>query len=145
MHQIEQYFDVFVRGCILLIEMAGISVIVISMVRGFVGYIRKHESIRIDLAQGIMLGLEFKVGSEVLRSVIVSGWNELGTLAAVILLRSMLTLLLHWEIRNEEERLDPNKAHHREPITVKQLVLGGHGVDKPGKDMDKTAEKAVKE
>ncbi|MEG2703055.1 MAG: DUF1622 domain-containing protein, partial [Clostridia bacterium] len=55
-------------------------------------------------AQGIMLGLEFKVGSEVLRSVIVSGWNELGTLAAVILLRSLLTLLLHWEIDVEEKR-----------------------------------------
>ena len=51
-----------------------------------------------------MLGLEFKIGSEVLRSVIVSGWTELGTLAAIILLRSMLTLLLHWEIDVEEKR-----------------------------------------
>ena len=104
MFGVEHYFDIFVRGCILLIELAGIAVIVISMVRGFIGYIRKDESIRIDLAKGIMLGLEFKVGSEVLRSVIVSGWNELGTLAAVILLRSLLTFLLHWEIREEEKR-----------------------------------------
>ena len=51
-----------------------------------------------------MLGLEFKIGSEVLRSVIVSGWNELGTLAAIILLRSLLTFLLHWEIDVEEKR-----------------------------------------
>lgn len=36
--------------------------------------------------------------------MIVSGWNELGTLAAVILLRSLLTLLLHWEIDVEEKR-----------------------------------------
>lgn len=104
MIEVEHYFDTFVRACILLIEMAGIAVIVISMVRGFIGYVRKDESIRIDLAKGIMLGLEFKVGSEVLRSVIVSGWNELGTLAAVILLRSLLTFLLHWEIREEEKR-----------------------------------------
>ncbi len=106
MFGVEHYFDIFVRGCILLIELAGIAVIVISMVRGFIGYIRKDESIRIDLAKGIMLGLEFKVGSEVLRSVIVSGWNELGTLAAVILLRSLLTFLLHWEIREEEKRCE---------------------------------------
>ena len=58
----------------------------------------------IELAQGIMLGLEFKIGSEVLRSVIVSGWNELGTLGAIILLRALLTLLLHWEIGAEEKR-----------------------------------------
>lgn len=113
MLEIEHYFDTFVRACILLIEIAGIAVIVISMVRGFVGYLRKDESIRIELAKGIMLGLEFKVGSEVLRSVIVSGWNELGTLAAVILLRSLLTLLLHWEISEEEKRvLEPAVMSH---------------------------------
>ena len=104
MEAIELSFDTMVRLCILLIELAGIAVIVICMVRGFIGFVQKHESTRIQLAQGIMLGLEFKIGSEVLRSVIVSGWTELGTLAAIILLRSMLTLLLHWEIDVEEKR-----------------------------------------
>ena len=104
MEQIESLFDQLVKGAILLIELAGILIIVISMVRGFVGYLRRDDRTRIELAQGIMLGLEFKVGSEVLRSVIVTGWNELGTLAAIILLRSLLTLLLHWEIGVEEKR-----------------------------------------
>ena len=104
MHAIEQNFETLVRFCILLIELAGIAVIVISMVRGFVGFVRKKEHTRIDLAQGIMLGLEFKIGSEVLRSVIVTNWEELGRLAAIILLRSLLTLLLHWEINEEEKR-----------------------------------------
>lgn len=101
---IEHGFETMVRFFILLIELAGIAVIVISMVRGFIGFVRGDESIRVQLAQGIMLGLEFKIGSEVLRSVIVSGWSELGTLGAVILLRSLLTLLLHWEIDVEEKR-----------------------------------------
>ncbi len=101
---IESGFETLVRFCILLIEIAGIVVIVTSMVRGFIGFIHRDEQIRIQLAQGIMLGLEFKIGSEVLRSVIVTSWNELGTLAAIILLRSLLTLLLHWEIDVEEKR-----------------------------------------
>ena len=104
MHAIETHFETLVRFCILLIEFAGIAVIVISMIRGFIGFVRKDEHTRIELAQGIMLGLEFKIGSEVLRSVIVTTWNELGTLAAIILLRSLLTLLLHWEIDVEEKR-----------------------------------------
>ena len=104
MHALEQNFEHLVRFCILLIELAGIAVIVISMVRGFIGFIKKDSHTRIQLAQGIMLGLEFKIGSEVLRSVIVTTWNELGTLAAIILLRSLLTLLLHWEIDAEEKR-----------------------------------------
>lgn len=105
MAQIENYFSMFVRILIMLTELAGITVIVVSMVRAFIGYLRKDKTTRIQLAQGIMLGLEFKVGSEVLRSTIVSGWNELGTLAAIILLRSLLTLLLHWEISVEEKRV----------------------------------------
>lgn len=107
---IEHGFETVVRLCILLIELAGIIVIVVSMVRGLIGFIRRQDDTRIQLAQGIMLGLEFKIGSEVLRSVIVSGWNELGTLAAVILLRSLLTLLLHWEIDVEEKRQRENAA-----------------------------------
>ena len=101
---LEHGFENLVRLLILLIEFAGIVVIVISMIRGFIGYLRKDDHTRIDLAQGIMLGLEFKIGSEVLRSVIVTNWEELGKLAAIILLRSLLTLLLHWEINEEEKR-----------------------------------------
>lgn len=113
MSGIEHIFETVVHFCILLIELAGTIVIVWSMFRGFIGFVKKDEGTRIQLAQGIMLGLEFKIGSEVLRSVIVSSWNELGTLAAIILLRSLLTLLLHWEIDAEEKRqarLDEREA-----------------------------------
>ena len=104
MHMLEMSFETLVRILILLIEFAGIVVIVISMIRGFIGFMQKSDKTRIELAQGIMLGLEFKIGSEVLRSVIVTNWEELGRLAAIIVLRSLLTLLLHWEIGEEEKR-----------------------------------------
>lgn len=104
MENIEHIFQLIVRVAIHLIELTGMLVIVISMARGFIDYLQKKDCTRIELAQGMMLGLEFKVGSEVLRSVIVSGWSELGTLAAIILLRSLLTFLLHWEIDVEEKR-----------------------------------------
>ena len=40
MEAIELGFDTLVRLCILLIELAGIIVIVISMVRGFIGFVQ---------------------------------------------------------------------------------------------------------
>ena len=116
MENIEHIFEMVVHFCILLIELAGTVVIVWSMFRGFIGFVKKDENTRIQLAQGIMLGLEFKIGSEVLRSVIVSSWNELGTLAAIILLRSLLTLLLHWEIEAEEKRKAKHALHQPEPV-----------------------------
>lgn len=45
------------------------------------------------------------MGSEVLRTVVVREWEELGILGAVIVLRGLLTFLIHWEIRHEEKAL----------------------------------------
>lgn len=128
MAALESAFADLVRICVLLIELAGIIVIIVSMVRGLIGFIKKEESIRIQLAQGIMLGLEFKIGSEVLRSVIVNGWAELGTLGAVILLRGLLTLLLHWEIGEEEKR-------QREKAQL--LAIGAKITEAPATEKDR--------
>ena len=36
------------------------------------------------------------------RKVVVREWSELGILGAIIVLRAMLTFLIHWEIKNEK-------------------------------------------
>ena len=110
MNALESIVFKIIRCCILLIEQAGTMVIAASMLRGLVDFLRRDAHARLHLAQGIMLGLEFKLGSEVLRSVVVSSWSELGMLAAVILLRTALTLLLHWEVQVEEKRQKAEKT-----------------------------------
>ena len=59
-----------------------------------------------ELAEGIALALEFKMGGEVLRTVAVREWSELGILGAIITLRGLLTFLIHWEIKNEQKALE---------------------------------------
>ena len=44
-----------------------------------------------ESAQGIALALEFKMGGEVLRTVVVREWSELEFWGAIIVLRAMLT------------------------------------------------------
>ena len=61
------------------------------------------------IIEGIAISLEFKMGSEVLRTVVVRQWEELGILGAVILLRGLLTFLIHWEIKHEEAALEKGK------------------------------------
>ena len=73
----------------------------------FYFWLKKNtQNIRLDLAQGIALALEFKMGGEVLRTVVVREWSELGILGAIIVLRAMLTFLIHWEIKNEKKELE---------------------------------------
>ncbi len=91
----------------LLLEFFGICILMYTGVKSFILWIRKDSSIRLELAQGIALALEFKLGGEVLRTVVVREWAELGILGAIIALRAALTFLIHWEIKNEEKALEP--------------------------------------
>lgn len=99
-----------VEICTILLELFGITVLVFTAVKCFIQWLRRdHHNLRLDLAQGIALSLEFKMGSEVLRTVVVRDWSELGILGAVIFLRGLLTFLIHWEIKHEKEALNDHK------------------------------------
>lgn len=95
----------FVEFSTLLLEFFGICILVFTAVKCFIFWIKKDESIRLRLAQGIALALEFKLGGEVLRTVVVREWAELGILGAIIALRATLTFLIHWEIKNEKKAM----------------------------------------
>ncbi len=98
-----------VEICTTLMEFFGIVILVFTAIKCFVGWIRHDSKLRLNLAQGIAIALEFKMGGEVLRTVVVREWTELGILGAIILLRGVLTFLIHWEIKNEEEALEKRK------------------------------------
>ena len=107
--ELETYMYNIVEVCTSLLEFFGIVVLVTSAVRSFVRWARRdRKNIRLDLAQGIALALEFKMGGEVLRTVVVREWSELGILGAIIVLRAMLTFLIHWEIKNEKRDMAEN-------------------------------------
>lgn len=103
---VELLLTYIVEICTILLELFGIIILVYTALKCFVQWIRHDSKIRLDLAHGIALSLEFKMGSEVLRTVVVREWAELGILGAVILLRGLLTFLIHWEIKHEKEALE---------------------------------------
>ena len=110
MHMFIEIMDMvltyIVEICTILMELFGIAVLVYTAIKCFIQWVkRNNRHLRLNLAEGIALSLEFKMGSEVLRTVVVRDWEELGILGAVILLRGLLTFLIHWEIKNEEKTL----------------------------------------
>ncbi len=101
---LEEILLYIVQICTVGLEFAGIVVLVSSAVVCFIRWLKRdRDDIRLDLAQGIALALEFKMGGEVLRTVVVREWSELGILGAIIVLRAALTFLIHWEIENEKK------------------------------------------
>ena len=64
-----------VEIAILCFEFIGVIVIIISGAKGFWNYVRREPEMKITLAQGLAVGLEFKLCSEILKTVIVREWN----------------------------------------------------------------------
>ena len=93
-----------VDGAILLFEFIGVGIIIFSGIRGFFLYIRRSPDTKLTLAKGLAMGLEFKLGSEILRTVVVRDWKEIGIVAGINALRAALTFLIHWEIKEGEEQ-----------------------------------------
>ncbi|NLJ97610.1 MAG: DUF1622 domain-containing protein [Clostridiales bacterium] len=103
MEQMHLWLDILCEVSILLFEYVGVIILVIAGIRGVYNSIRKSPYTRLNLAKGMALGLEFKMGREILRTVKVTGWEEITMVAGIIVLRAALTFLIHWEIKTEEK------------------------------------------
>ena len=97
---LEVFRDHLVEFSVLIFEFIGVGIIV-SGIHGFYLYLKKSPDTKLALAKGLAMGLEFKLGSEILRTVILRSWQEIGIVAGIIVLRAALTFLIHWEIRQE--------------------------------------------
>ena len=139
----EMIFKYLVELCTTGLELAGIIVLVSTAFICFVKWLRRdRENIRLDLAQGIALALEFKMGGEVLRTVVVREMGELLVLGAIILLRAAMTFLIHWEIVNEKKEMK-EEAKARAAIARakgRKPVKNTQGKNKPPVNAPKDAE-----
>ncbi len=90
---------------IVIFEVIGVAILIIAGARGTYDYFTKSTHTRLRLARGMAMGLEFKLGSEILRTVIVRDFSEIVLVGAIIVLRAALTLLIHWEIKTEEDHI----------------------------------------
>lgn len=100
------------------LELIGILIIIGGSIKTIIQLFSKLKNkqktnIIIDLGKSLALALEFKMGAEIVNTVIVRNLAELGTLAIVIALRAILSLLIHWEIKNER-KFEMNEAHDKQ-------------------------------
>lgn len=101
---IEHVIEQMLPPMIGVLELMGICVVVISAVMAFARYIRglvtrQEADIQFALANGMAIGLEFKMAAEILKTVLVHEISELIVLGAVILLRALLSFLIHFEMK----------------------------------------------
>lgn len=69
---------------------------------GIWGFICRHPLTRLNLAKGMATGLEFKLGSEILRTVVVREFSEIYTVAWPSSPAGGATFLIHWETKTKK-------------------------------------------
>lgn len=90
-----------------ILEIMGVVIITHSAVFAFWEYIQntffnKKLDLKYHFATGLATSLEFKMAAEILKTVIIREMSELLVLGAVIILRAILSLLIHFEMKNNE-------------------------------------------
>ena len=111
---------VVVRIAMMLCDMIGIIVLMTTVIKNAYRYFHRKKHVKLMLAQGIALALEFKLAAEVLRTITVREVSELIVLGSIILLRGAITLLIHWEIKTEKAEIALEQE--QEAQTVKGSV-----------------------
>jgi len=70
--------------------------------------IREHqedkEKVRLRLGRWLAVALEFELAADVLRTAVAPTWDEIGQLAAIVVLRTLLNYFLQKEIDKAESR-----------------------------------------
>ena len=94
-------FHHLVEWGVLILEFFGTSVLIVTGVISMVKWLKRAPDVRTTISQGILLALAFKMGGEVLRTVIITEPIEMFTIFGIIILRGIVAGLIYWEITKE--------------------------------------------
>lgn len=108
---IERFLSPYLSILILIIDILAGVVIGISAILAFLSYLKtvrkktheqimQQESIRLRLARGLLFALDFEIGADILKTVLVPSLMDLAILAVVVAIR----IILSWSLSKEIER-----------------------------------------
>ena len=119
----EKLLHVLAEITVHTLEIIGISIIIFGSAKVLIRTIRQikrkeetPQNVVIALGRSLALALEFKMGAEIVNTVIIRDLKELAVLGIIIVLRAILAVLIHWEIKTEQreqnEHLAADKDRH---------------------------------
>lgn len=90
------------------LELIGAAIIVIGSLKALVlliknGFDFRNEDLIVELASSLSLALEFILAAEILQTLVVSDLQQLLLLGVLLILRIIITFVLHWELNYIEE------------------------------------------
>ncbi len=95
-----------------IVEIAGAIVIFVGAIVGFAMFLRnlyrrqiaEFTSTRLLVARFLALGLEFQLAPDILSTAVAPSFEEIGKLAAIAAIRTLLNYFLSQEMKGEERQ-----------------------------------------
>jgi len=89
------------------VDLAGITIILVGLIASSVQFLRRlrndlgsaYDLYRVGLGRAILLGLEFLIAGDIIRTVATSPtFQSVGILGSIVLIRTFLSLALNLEV-----------------------------------------------
>ena len=114
MNIIHEVMETVLPYIIAVLEIMGVFIVTWSVLKEFWEYIQntfmhKELDIQTNLAEGLATALEFKLAAEILKTVLIQSLDELYILGAVILLSGLMSILIHFEMKNTHGKQEKNE------------------------------------
>lgn len=87
-----------------VLEVIAVIVLVIGTIKSVIIFIQnyftdKEDRIIREMASSMSLALEFILAAEILQTLIVDDRNQLITMSVLLILRIIISFVLHWELQ----------------------------------------------
>ena len=107
----EELFNKYLPILIHLFELMGILILTLGVFTAFYHYIqkrffKKEVNIKYEFADVMITTLDFKLASEILKTVTIKSMDEVVILASVFIIRIIMTFVLEKEMQIEESKKD---------------------------------------
>ena len=124
---VKNLIDIAISTCNLL----ALFVISIGLVKGLIIFLRNALSFsnsakmfqesRLQMGYSFSLGLNFLVGGSILRTTITPSWEDIGRLAVIIVIRTVLNYLLLQNIHKPVLKVSPSESDNYNNSSNKSL------------------------
>lgn len=89
-----------------VLELLSVIIIVYSTFVAFYKLFKHQSYARVYLLHGQSIGLTFKLGSEILRTVVARNIDDIWEVALLIAIKAAMVLLIDWELKSIEKEGD---------------------------------------
>lgn len=111
---VEHFLELIIPYITASLELIGVTIITIAAIRGIIKFFQnrfdfKDDEVAVGFAKAMALSLEFKLAAEIIKTVVIRDLDEFFILAAVAILRVVLTFVLHWELKVGAKSIDDSE------------------------------------